>query len=136
MILLVTIAKGGRLAKSALELLSAARELGDSDTPITGLVIGEDSAVAADELARFLPTVSAISAPQFAAPSAELLSAAVVHEARERRAGVVIASAGRSGLSFTPRVAVELQGALLEDVIAVEPSDDAVEAKRWICFRR
>jgi len=140
MILLVTIAKGGRLAKSALELVSAARELSNAETPITGLVLGEDSAAAAAELARYLPSVSAMSAPQFAAPSAELLSAAVVHEAREHGAKVVIASAGRAGLSFTPRVAVELGGALLEDAIAVSRAgaslDEGVEAQRYSYLAR
>lgn len=136
MILVVTIAKDGRLPKSALELVSAARTLSAGSTPVKGLVLGAEPAAAAAELARFLAEVTALAAPEFEAASAELVTAAVAGVAADEGADIVLASASRAGLSFTPRLAVTMRAALLEDVIAVEPSEDGVEAKRYSFLAR
>lgn len=140
MILLVTSTKDGRLTKSALELVSAARELGGDDTPIKGLVLGSESEAAATELAGFLPAVAYVPAEEFSAATAEQLTAAVAQVAKAEGAGVVLAAASRSGLSFTPRLAVALEAALLEDVIAVSKAgttlDAGVQAQRYSYLAR
>lgn len=140
MILLVTVAKDGKLPKSALELVSAGRELAGADTQLAGLVIGEDAGAASAELARYLPSVSSLSAAQFAAPTAELVSAAILYEAQAQGAQVVLVSAGRQGLSVSPRVAVGLGAALLEDVTSVARAGaaltDGVEAQRYSYLAR
>ena len=136
MILVISIAQNGRLPKSALELVSAARALSADGSEVRGLVIGEDPASAAAELGRYLGEVLTLSSPRFAAATAELLSAAVAEVARAERADVVLVSASRTGLSFTPRLAVALDAALLEDVIAVEASGDGVEARRYSYLAR
>ena len=101
MILLVTSTKDGRLTKSALELVSAARELGGDDTPIKGLVLGSESEAAATELAGFLPAVAYVPAEEFSAATAEQLTAAVAQVAKAEGAGVVLAAASRSAI-FAP----------------------------------
>src|SRR5680860_753309 len=139
MIMLVTIVKEGRLPKSAGELVTAARTLSAGGEPVSGLVIGPEpaaAAAAAAELARYVTEVKTIAAPEFTSPTAELLAAAVAEVARAVGADIVLASATRSGLSFTPRLAVALGAALLEDVIAVEPTEAGVEAKRYSYLAR
>lgn len=136
MILVVTIAREGRLPKSALELVSAARALAAGAGPVRGLVIGSDPGAAAAELGRYVGEVLTLSSPSFAAPSAELLAAAVAKVAGDEGADVLLVSASRTGLSFTPRVAVAMGAALLEDVIAVEAAAGGVEAKRYSYLAR
>ena len=136
MILVVAIAQNGRMPKSAPELVSAARRLNVGGAEIKGLVIGESPSEAAAELARYVGDVLTVSSPRFAAPTAELLSAAVADVARGEGAEVVLASASRTGLSFTPRLAVALDAALLEDVIAVESVGAGVEAQRYSYLSR
>ena len=124
MVLLVTNERQGGLKKTAAELVAAARDLGGQ---VTGLVVGADPRGAAEELARYLPSVVALRGDL---ATAEAVAAAVAERARALGAEVVLFAADRLGLSAAPRVAVKLGGALLEDVTAVSREGGAFRAKR------
>ena len=137
MILLLTFEKDGRLARSALELAGAARELATAAAmPITAAVFGPAPAGAAAELARYLPEVRAVAAEAFHPLRAEVAAGAAAEVARELGAKVVLAAATRSGLSFTPRLAVKLGAALLEDVISLEIVGGGLQAVRYSYLAR
>lgn len=137
MILVITFEKEGRLAKSALELVSAARGLAEATgTSVVGAVLGADPSGAADQLAQYLPTVTAVTAPELAPLRAETAAAAAAELAEAVGATVVLASATRFGLSFTPRLAVKLGAALLEDVTAVTADGAGVTAQRFSYLAR
>ena len=137
MILIVTFEKEGGLAKSALELVSAARELADATGASTvGAVLGADPAAAAERLAQYLPAVVAVTAPDLAPWRAETAAAAVAELAQSLGATIVLASATRSGLSFTPRLAVKLGAALLEDVTSVTADGAGLTAQRFSYLAR
>jgi len=123
-VLLVTNERQGGLKKTAAELVAAARDLGGQ---VTGLVVGADPRGAAEELARYLPSVVALRGDL---ATAEAVAAAVAERARALGAEVVLFAADRLGLSAAPRVAVKLGGALLEDVTAVSREGGAFRAKR------
>ena len=77
MILVITFERDGRLAKSALELVSAARSLAEAgNSSVVGAVFGADPAAAAAELARYLPDVKAVASPALAPLRAEAAAAA------------------------------------------------------------
>jgi electron transfer flavoprotein alpha subunit len=123
-VLLVTNERQGGLKKTAAELVAAARDLGGQ---VTGLVVGADPRGAAEELARYLPSVVALRGDL---ATAEAVAEAVAERARALGAEVVLFAADRLGLSAAPRVAVKLGGALLEDVTAVSREGGALRAKR------
>lgn len=137
MILIITFESNGRMSKSALELVSAARTLADTTgEPTAGAVFGADPAAAAAELARYVPTVYAVASPDLAPLRADAAAAAAHWLAADVGADVVIASATRTGLSVTPRLAVRLGAALLEDVIALSRAGDGVSAQRYSYLAR
>jgi len=131
--LIVTFAKDGRLPKNARELVQAARALGG---PVHAAVLGVDPAAAADEVARYVDVAYAVAAPELEPFRAEPVTTAVAQLVHDSGAQVVLAAATRSGLSFTPRLAVRLNGALLEDVIALAPAGEGLEAKRYSYLSR
>jgi len=136
-ILVVTFEKDGRLAKSALELVSAARTLAERlGVGITAGVFGADPEAAAAELAGYVPAVTAVKGPELAPLRADAATTGVAALARAYGATVVLASATRSGLSFTPRLAVKLGAALLEDVTSVAAEAGAVTAQRFTYLAR
>ncbi len=137
MILIVAEHKDGHLRKSALELVSAAKSLqaglgGD----LAGLVIGHDTQAAAGELAKLLDTVYSISDAAFSEFRAETYTAAVAQLAQEKNAKAVLISASRSGLSYSPRVALRLDAPLLEDVSSLESNGNTVTATRFSYLAR
>lgn len=137
MILLVTFEKDGRLAKSALELVSAARTVAEqSGVSIMGAVLGADPEPAAEELARYVHTVTAVKGAELAPWRADTAAAGVERLATASGATVVLASATRSGLSFTPRLAVKLGAALLEDVTSVTADEAGITAQRFSYLAR
>src|SRR5690606_18020334 len=136
-ILVITFERDGRLAKSALELVSAARGLAEvSGSDVVGAVLGADPVAAATELARYLPEVKAVASPALAPLRAEAAAAACAELALSLGASVVLASATRSGLSLTPRLALKLGAALLEDVTEVSSSGAGITAKRFSYLSR
>ena len=136
MILLVAEHKNGTLRKSTLELLTAAKSLADSlQTQASGLVIGGDTGVA-DELAKYVGTVYTATDDALAEFRAEPYTAVVTQVAREKEVQVVLVAATRSGLSYSPRVALRLDAALLEDVTSIEVQGGKVTAQRFSYLSR
>ena len=131
MILLVAEHKNGKLRKSALELVTAAQTLADAlESQVAGLVIGSDTGVA-DELAKYVPTVYTATDDALAEFRAEPYTTVVTQVAREGGAQAVLVAATRSGLSYSPRVALRLDAGLLEDVSSLEVQGEQVTAKRF-----
>ncbi len=137
MVLFVAEHSGGKLRKSALELAYAAMELaGKLNTTTCGLIIGADTDAAAQELAAYTPKVVAISGPELADSRAEPYTTVITDLAQAHDAKALLVSASRSGLSYSPRVALRLDAPLLEDVIALEVEGGQVAAKRFSYLAR
>jgi electron transfer flavoprotein alpha subunit len=137
MILIVAEQKNGKLRKSALELAKAGRDLaaGMGVEPV-GLVMGSEVQEAARELARYLPTVKVAEGTALADVRAEAWTTVISSLAQALPARVVLLSAGRTGLSVGPRVAVRLGAPLLEDVTWVEVDGDSLVATRLAYLAR
>lgn len=133
MILIVTVAQAGKLAKSAFELVSAARAL-DPNTDLAAAVIG--NADAAKELAGQVSTLRYIDAAELQPVRAEPLTTAVTQLAQELGATTVMMAANRLGESVAPRVAVRLGAALLEDVTSLKSDDGTATATRFSYLSR
>ncbi|HZW99866.1 MAG TPA: electron transfer flavoprotein subunit alpha/FixB family protein [Trueperaceae bacterium] len=128
MILVATNVRQGKLKRTALELVTAGRTLGED---VRAVVLGEDPGAAAQELAAYVTGVTGVSG---AFSTAEEVAAAVAEHAAG--ADVVLMSADRLGQSAAPRVAVKLSGALLEDVTEVAREGGAIRAKRFSFLSR
>ena len=135
MILVVVEHANGRLAKSAPELLSAARSLG-REGPIAALVLGSGVAAVANEAAAFAEQVLVADDAALAEYDAELWAAAVAQIAREGEAHTVILGGSRSCREYSPRVAVKLDAALLEDVISLGYGSGVTTAERYTYLSR
>lgn len=128
MILLVTNVRQGKLKRTALELVTAGRTLGED---VRALVLGDEPGPASQELAAYVKGVTTVSG---SFGTAEEVAAAVAQHADG--AEVVLMSADRLGQSAAPRVAVRLEGALLEDVTEVAREGGAVRGKRFSYLSR
>ena len=140
MILLVAEYKNGKLRKSALELVTAAKSLAESlETQVAGLVVGSDTGTdintAASELAKYVETVYTVADDALGEFRAEPYTTVVTQVAQEGVQAVLLA-ATRSGLSYSPRVALRLDAALLEDVTALEVQEGKVTAQRFSYLSR
>ena len=137
MVLIVAEHSDGKLRKSSLELVQAGRELAEAlgSEPV-GLVLGSGAGSVASELARYLPSVKLIDAPQLTEVRAETWTTAVTEVAKSVSAQAVLISAGRTGLSVAPRVAVRLGAPLLEDVTSLAVEDGKVTATRLAFLSR
>jgi len=130
-VLVVADHTGNELRKSALELVSAGRDLASAlAVQAAGVVMGAVTEGAAAELAAYLPAVYRLESQVLAEVRAEAFTTAVTGVARELQAKVVLMSASRSGLSIAPRVAVRLDAPLLEDVTSLQVTDDLLVATR------
>lgn len=137
MILVVAEHLNGKLKKSALELVSAAQGLaGSLGAEVAGLVYGQDVSAAAQELAGYLDKVVTVEDAALGDWRAETATTVVAEVAKARAAKAVLVSASKSGLSYSPRVAVRLDAPLLEDVTALEVQGGAVVAKRYSYLSR
>ena len=125
MILLVPEITGGKLRQSAKELVTAARNISPVlGGPIVALLLGDANLDgAATELAALVETVHVAQSPAFATFKAEVWTDAIAGVATELGAKAILLSANRAGLSCSPRIALRLNGALLEDVIALEAAE-------------
>lgn len=136
MILLVAEHKNGKLRKSTLELVTAAKSLARSlDSRVAGLVIGSDVSAVANELAQYVGTVYTAADAALAEFRAEPYTSVVTSVAKEQVEAVLVA-ATRSGLSYSPRVALRLDAALLEDVTSLEVREGRVTAQRFSYLSR
>lgn len=137
MIIVVADHKEGKLRKSTLELISAARELaGELGTDVAGLVLGEDVQDTAEALSGYVETVYIVSNSSLEPFRAEPWTAAVTQVAEAKGAQAVLVSATRSGLSYSPRVALRLDAPLLEDVTGLEVQGGKVTATRFSYLAR
>ena len=129
MILIVAEHTNGALRKSAYEMVTASQKLADLGAPVAALIIGGDAAVA-EEMTKLVDTVYTVSSGDLADFRAESYTTVVNQVAKDKGATVVIVSASKSGLSYTPRVAVRMDAALLEDVTGLSVEDGKVTATR------
>lgn len=137
MILLIAEHQNGKLRKSALELVTASKSLADSlSSQVTGLVLGSDTGAAANELAAYVDTVLTATDDALGTFRAEPYTSVVTQVAKEQEAQVVLVAASRSGLSYSPRVALRLDAGLLEDVTSLEVQDGQVTAQRFSYLSR
>ena len=135
MILILAEYADGKLAKSTLEMVTAARATG-RDGPITLLVLGQNVAAIASEAAAVADQVLVADRAELAAYNAELWAAAAAQIATEGEASTVIIGGSRSGREYAPRVAVKLDAPYLEDVISLSGSGAGLQAQRYTYLAR
>lgn len=137
MVLFVAEHLNGNLRKSALELATAAKDLAlQLGGNAVGVLLGADVSGVAQELTSYVDKVLVVEDAALGEVRAEPYAAAVTSLAQELDAKAVLVSASRSGLSYSPRVAVKLDAPLLEDVTSLEVQDGQVVAKRFSYLSR
>lgn len=137
MILFIAEHLNGKLKKSALELATAAKTLADGlGGEVVGAVLGGDVSGVAQELSGYVDTVIALEDAALAQIRAEPYAAAVATLAQDLGAKAVLVSASKSGLSYSPRVAVRLDAPLLEDVTSLQVQEGEVVATRFSYLSR
>ena len=139
MILIVVEHGNGKVSKSTWEMITAARELAQQrggDSSITALVLGSNIAAVAAEIAHAVDQVLVADLPALAQYDSELWSAATAQIASEGEASVVLIGGSRSGREYSPRVAIKLDAPLLEDVISLKASGEALTAQHYIFLAR
>jgi electron transfer flavoprotein alpha subunit len=135
MILIVVEHTNGKVSKSTWEMVTVARESG-REGPVTALVLGSNVASVAAEAARAADQVLVADLPALAQYDPELWAAAVAQIATEGEAGIVLIGGSRSGREYSPRVAIKLNAPLLEDVISLKGSGDALTAEHYTYLAR
>jgi len=135
MILIVVEHTNGKVSKSTWEMVTVARESG-REGPVTALVLGSNVASVAAEAAGAADQVLVADLPALAQYDPELWAAAVAQIATEGEAGIVLIGGSRSGREYSPRVAIKLNAPLLEDVISLKGSGDALTAEHYTYLAR
>jgi len=135
MILIVVEHTNGKVSKSTWEIVTVARESG-REGPVTALVLGSNVASVAAEAAGAADQVLVADLPALAQYDPELWAAAVAQIATEGEAGIVLIGGSRSGREYSPRVAIKLNAPLLEDVISLKGSGDALTAEHYTYLAR
>jgi electron transfer flavoprotein alpha subunit len=135
MILIVVEYANGKVNKSTWEMITAARESG-REAPLTALVLGSNIAAIAAEVARAVDQVLVADLPALAQYNPELWSAAVAQIATEGEASLVLIGGSRSGREYSPRIAIKLDAPLLEDVITLKATAEAITAQRYTFLAR
>ena len=135
MILLVVEHDGSKVSKSTYELVTCARQLG-REGPVTALVLGSGVAAVAAEIAKAVEQVLVADRVELAQYDSELWAAAVAHIAKEGEASTVLIGGSRSGRDYSPRVAVKLDAALLEDVISLQGDVAKLNAEHYTYLAR
>ena len=113
MILLVVEHSNGKVSKSTLEMVTAARGVG-REGPITLLVLGSGVGPVAEQTALFADQVLVVDKPELAQYDPEVWASAVAQIARQGEAHTVLIGGSRSGREYSPRVAVKLDAPLIE----------------------
>lgn len=135
MILIVAEHAGGKLAKSTLEMVTAAQQSG-REGPVTLLVLGQGVADVANEAARYADQVLVADRPELAQYNPELWAAAAAQIAQEGEANTVLVGGSRSGREYAPRVAVRLDAPYLEDVTQLSGEGQTLRAQRYTYLAR
>jgi electron transfer flavoprotein alpha subunit len=127
MILVIAEHAKGKLSKSTLEMVTAARQAG-REGPVTLVVLGSGVATVAQQAATFADQVLVADTPECAEFDAEVWAAAVAQIAREGEAHTVLIGGSRSGRAYSPRVAVKLGAPLIEDAITLADDQGLLRA--------
>jgi electron transfer flavoprotein alpha subunit len=134
-ILVVVEHSNGALSKSALELFAAAQQSGALG-PITALVLGSSVDQIASETALYVEQVLVADLPELSSYDPEIWSAAAAQIAYEGEAKLVLIGGSRSGREYSPRVAVKLDAALLEDVTSLRATENGAHAEHYTYLSR
>jgi electron transfer flavoprotein alpha subunit len=135
MILFLAEHSNGKLKKSALELVTASQSLGSKlGKESVGVVLGADVS-AAQELATYTNVITVQDAA-LVDTRAETVTTLLTTLAKELNATVLLVSASRSGLSFSPRIAMRLDAPLLEDITSLDVQDNQIVATRLTYLAR
>ncbi len=137
MILFIAEHTNGKLKKSALELANAASTLAQKlGTEVVAAVLGSDVSSAATELANYTSKVIAVEDAALNDVRAEPYTSVVSSLAQELNATIIMVSASKSGLSYSARVAMRLDAALLEDVTTLNLDAGSITATRFSYLAR
>jgi electron transfer flavoprotein alpha subunit len=135
MILFLAEHSNGKLKKSALELVTASQSLASKlNKDVIGVILGADVS-AAQELANYT-NVFTVQDAALSEVRSETYTSVLTHLVKELNATVLLVSASRSGLSFSPRIAMRLDAPLLEDVTSLEVQDNQIVATRLTYLAR
>ncbi|HET9087316.1 MAG TPA: electron transfer flavoprotein subunit alpha/FixB family protein [Acidobacteriaceae bacterium] len=135
MILLVVEYANGKVSKSTYEMVTCARGLG-REGPVVALVLGSGVGSIANEIGLAVDQVLVADNPALDQYDPELWAAAVAQIATEGESDVVLICGSRGGREYSPRVAVKLDAALLEDVIRISDLNGTVLAERYTYLAR
>ncbi len=135
MILIVVEHTDGKVSKSTYEMVQAAQGLG-REGPITLLVLGSNVAAVASQAALLGDQVLVADVPSLAQYDPEVWAAAVAQIASEGEAHTILIGGSRSGREYSPRVAVKLNAALIEDAISLKDVDGSVAAEHYTFLAR
>lgn len=135
MILVVAEHAAGVPSKSTFELITAARNSG-AEGPITALVLGSGLDTVATTLTEYVEQVLVADLPALSTYDAELWAAATAQIAMEGEAKLVLIGGGRSGREYSPRVAVKLDAALLEDIVSLTTQGATATAQHYTYLSR
>lgn len=135
MILVVAEHAGGQLGKITAEMVSAAASI-DATLPVAILILGSNVAPVANEAARLSPQILVADRSDLAAFDPEVWTAAVTQVAQEGEARYVLIAASRSGREYSPRLAIKLNAALLEDAIGLKTEGDTTVAEHYTYLAR
>jgi electron transfer flavoprotein alpha subunit len=122
------VAADGNLARISGEVATAARALGaSSGREVEGIVIASNPRTAADELARYVPTVRAVTEPATADHAAGMIVAQRLAALVERDApDYVLTGAGPDGRDVAGALSALLGWGVLVNATAVEWADGPV----------
>lgn len=119
---------GGKVKRSALELLSAAQKSGN---PIVALSLGVGSADFTADLQKYGATEFLVAKdPVYGAYNPELFTAALVEAIKLSGATLVLASASSTGKDLFPRVAARLDVGIISDATEISFADKHVTVKK------
>jgi electron transfer flavoprotein alpha subunit len=122
------VAPDGSLARISTEVATAARRLGEaSGRDVEGVVVGSQPRGAADELARYLPRVQAVTEPATVDQAAGMIVAQRLEALVERDApDYVLTGAGPEGRDVAGALSALLGWGVLVNATAVEWADGPV----------
>ncbi len=135
MILIVAEHANGKLSKSTYEMTQAARDCG-REGPVTLLLLGSGVAAVATQATLLGDQVLVADLPALAEYDPEVWAAAVAQIAGEGEAHTVLIGGSRSGREYSPRVAVKLDAALMEDAISLKDVGGALQGEHYTFLAR
>lgn len=132
MILVILDHDGSHLRKGALEAIARARQLSSLGN-LAGLVIGENLGAVAEEARNYLPTVYTAEVGSY---TPERWAAAAYAAVQKSGAQVVVAASSRQSRTWTARLALKMNAALLEDTLESSTDGSRVLASRYSFLNR